>query len=68
LRLTTVEAALSDRPLTTSLIAQASDLAQQAVVPQGDLHAPAAYRSALLRVLVERALTSAGGMAKIEAA
>jgi aerobic carbon-monoxide dehydrogenase medium subunit len=68
LRLAGVEAALSDRTPTAGLIAEAADLAQQAVVPQGDVHAPAAYRSALLRVLVERALASAAGMSKVNAA
>jgi carbon-monoxide dehydrogenase medium subunit len=68
LRLAAVEAALSDRPLTAGLIAKASDLARQTVLPQDDLHAPAAYRSALLGVLVERALCSAAGMAKGKAA
>jgi carbon-monoxide dehydrogenase medium subunit len=68
LRLPTVEAALIDRPITAGLIAEAADLAQQAVVPHGDLHAPAAYRSALMRVMVERALSSAAAIPLGEAA
>jgi aerobic carbon-monoxide dehydrogenase medium subunit len=68
LRLPSVEAALTDRPLTPGLIAEAADLAQQAVTPHGDLHAPAAYRSALMRVMVERALSSAAAIPLGEAA
>jgi carbon-monoxide dehydrogenase medium subunit len=68
LRLPTVEAALSDRQLTPGLIAEAADLAQQAVVTHGDVHAPAAYRSALMRVMVERALSSAASIPLGEAA
>jgi carbon-monoxide dehydrogenase medium subunit len=68
LRLRNVEAALTDRPITPDLIAEAADLAQQAVVPHSDLHAPAAYRSALMRVMVERALSSAAAIPLGEAA
>jgi aerobic carbon-monoxide dehydrogenase medium subunit len=68
LRLAVAEAALSGQSLDPGLIAQVADLAERAVVPQGDLHAPAVYRSALLRVQVERALTSAAGLAEGAAA
>jgi aerobic carbon-monoxide dehydrogenase medium subunit len=68
LRLPSVEAALADRPVTPGLIAEAADLAQQAVAPHGDLHAPAAYRSALMRVMVERALSSTAAIPLGEAA
>jgi aerobic carbon-monoxide dehydrogenase medium subunit len=68
LRLPTVEAALTDRPVTPDSIVKAADLAQQAVVPHGDLHAPAVYRSALMRVMVERALSSAAAIPLGEAA
>jgi carbon-monoxide dehydrogenase medium subunit len=68
LRLPTVEATLTDHPVTPGLIAKAADLAQQAVVTHGDLHAPAAYRSALMRVMVERALSSAAATLPGEAA
>jgi carbon-monoxide dehydrogenase medium subunit len=68
LRLPTVEATLTDHPVTPGLIAKAADLAQESVVPHGDLHAPAAYRSALMRVMVERALSSAAATLPGEAA
>jgi CO/xanthine dehydrogenase FAD-binding subunit len=50
---------LADHPITPDLITRAADLAQQTVVPHGDMHAPEAYRSALMRVMIERALASA---------
>jgi carbon-monoxide dehydrogenase medium subunit len=62
LRLPSVESALANRSVTASLIVEAADLAQQAVAPHDDLHAPAAYRSALMRVMVERALSSAAAI------
>jgi aerobic carbon-monoxide dehydrogenase medium subunit len=62
LRLPAVEAALAGQPVTPGLIVKAADLAQQAVVPREDLHAPAAYRSDLMRVMVERALSSAAAI------
>lgn len=68
LRLPDVEAALAGRPLTADLIVKAADLAQQAVVPHADIHAPADYRSALMRVMVERALSSAASIPIGEAA
>src|ERR1700722_16460700 len=68
LRLPTVEATLADHPVTPGLIAKAADLAQQPIVPHSDLHAPAAYRSPLLRVMVERALSSAAATVPGEAA
>jgi carbon-monoxide dehydrogenase medium subunit len=68
LRLPSVEAILADRPITPGLIAEATDLAEQAVVPHSDLHAPAAYRNALMRVMVERALSLAAAIPLGEAA
>jgi carbon-monoxide dehydrogenase medium subunit len=68
LRLPTVEAVLSNYPVTPDLVAKAAELAQQAIVPHGDLHAPAAYRSSLMRVMVERALSSAAATLPREAA
>jgi aerobic carbon-monoxide dehydrogenase medium subunit len=59
LRLPAVEERLKDCPVMPDLIVEAADLAQQNVTCRDDLHAPAAYRSALLRVMVERALSSA---------
>ncbi len=59
LRLQIVEDALSERRLTPDLIARAGELAERAVEPQDDLHAPAAYRRSLIRVLTERALSDA---------
>jgi carbon-monoxide dehydrogenase medium subunit len=60
-RLAEVEMALSGRRLTTDAIEDAAKMASEIVEAQSDLHAPAAYRRALLRVLVERALAASTG-------
>jgi aerobic carbon-monoxide dehydrogenase medium subunit len=59
IRVRDVEKILLNRPVTTNVIAEAASALKEAVVPQDDLHAPSAYRSALLGVLLERALLSA---------
>jgi carbon-monoxide dehydrogenase medium subunit len=59
IRVRDVENILLNRPVTANLITEATSALKAAVVPQDDLHAPSAYRSALLGVLLERALLSA---------
>jgi carbon-monoxide dehydrogenase medium subunit len=59
IRVPAVEAVLADRLITNDVINEAAKTIQQAVIPQDDLHATSAYRSALLAVLLERALLSA---------
>ncbi len=59
IRVPEVEAVLSDRQITKEVIDEAATVIQQAITPQDDLHATSAYRSALLGVLLERALLSA---------
>jgi carbon-monoxide dehydrogenase medium subunit len=59
IRVREVEKILLNRPVTTNVIVEAVSALKDAVVPQDDLHAPSAYRSALLGVLLERALLSA---------
>jgi CO/xanthine dehydrogenase FAD-binding subunit len=59
IRVRDVEKVLLNRPVTTDVIVEATSALKEAVVPQDDLHAPSAYRSALLGVLFERALLSA---------
>ena len=66
-RLPAVEQALAGQHPATALIATAADLAARAVQPQDDLHAPADYRRALLRVLVERAMTEASALPDVAA-
>ncbi|MBL8058646.1 MAG: 2Fe-2S iron-sulfur cluster binding domain-containing protein, partial [Anaerolineales bacterium] len=50
------EAYLAGRTLTPEVITQAGVLAQRAARPIDDVRAPAAYRSAMVAVLVQRAL------------
>lgn len=59
IRLTDIEAVLNNRAISASVIAEATAALQTAVMPQDDIHASGAYRSALLAVLLERALQSA---------
>ncbi len=59
-RLSEIEAALDGRVMTSTLAADLGELAANVVNPHSDLHAPAAYRRSLLRVLAERALLDAG--------
>jgi len=56
-RLADAEAAVADRVLDESAIAEAAAAASGCVEPDGDLHASADYRRHLAGVLVKRALT-----------
>jgi aerobic carbon-monoxide dehydrogenase medium subunit len=58
-RLTEVESMLNGRPVDEVLIGEAAETAARTVDPPEDLHAPAAYRRALVATLVERGLRSA---------
>jgi carbon-monoxide dehydrogenase medium subunit len=59
IRVRDVEEVLVNRPVTTNVIVEAVSTLQRIVIPLDDIHAPSAYRSALLGVLLERALLSA---------
>jgi carbon-monoxide dehydrogenase medium subunit len=59
LRLSAAEQALNGRVVDEDAIAAAAQAASEAVDPPDDIHAPAAYRRALVGTLVERALTRA---------
>jgi aerobic carbon-monoxide dehydrogenase medium subunit len=54
-----VEQALLGGPADASAITQAADQAGDAMVLEGDMHASAAYRLAMLKVYARRALTEA---------
>jgi len=58
-RLAAAESALNGRTVGTDTIANVVSAASDAVEPQDDIHASAAYRRALVGTLVERALASA---------
>jgi aerobic carbon-monoxide dehydrogenase medium subunit len=58
-RLTGLESMLNGRPVDEALIREAAETAARTVDPPEDLHAPAAYRRALVATLVERGLRSA---------
>jgi carbon-monoxide dehydrogenase medium subunit len=58
-RLTEVETVLNGRPVDDVLIREAAKTAARTVDPPEDLHAPAAYRRALVATLVQRGLRSA---------
>jgi len=58
-RLTEVETVLNGRPVDEALIREAAETAARTVDPPEDLHAPAAYRRALVATLVKRGLHSA---------
>jgi aerobic carbon-monoxide dehydrogenase medium subunit len=59
LRVTAAEQALNGRAVGEATIAAAAKAASQAIDPPDDIHAPAAYRRALVGTLLERALTGA---------
>jgi carbon-monoxide dehydrogenase medium subunit len=59
LRLPDVAAALNSHTISPRVIAEATAALQTSVMPQDDIHASGVYRSALLAVLLERALQSA---------
>lgn len=54
------EAVLAGGPLNAARISEAAEAAAGEIEPVGDIHATAAYRRQLTRVLVARALTQAG--------
>ncbi|WP_316398224.1 xanthine dehydrogenase family protein subunit M [Bradyrhizobium sp. 33ap4] len=56
IRLTEVEAVLNGNKVTDKLIAAASAKARQTVDPPSDIHAPGAYRAALVATLLSRGL------------
>ena len=58
-RLTEVETVLNGHPVDEVLIREAAETAARTVDPPEDLHAPAAYRRALVATLVQRGLRSA---------
>ena len=58
-RLIEVEALLNGRIVDETLIREAAEAAARTVDPPEDLHAPAAYRRALVATLIERGLRSA---------
>jgi len=62
LRLTPVEAILNGRTVDDATIAEAARAASAAVDPHDDIHAPAAYRRALVGTLTERALKAAAAL------
>ena len=55
------EAVLAGGPLSPARIGEAAEAAAEEIEPAGDIHATAAYRRQLTRVLVTRALTGATG-------
>jgi carbon-monoxide dehydrogenase medium subunit len=58
-RLAAAEKALNGKPVDDAAIAAAAAAASEAVDPPDDIHAPAAYRRALVGTLLERALQRA---------
>jgi len=58
-RLMEVEALLNGRFIDEGLIREAAETSARTVDPPEDLHAPAAYRRALVATLIERGLRSA---------
>jgi aerobic carbon-monoxide dehydrogenase medium subunit len=58
-RLTEVETVLNGRSVDGALIREAAETAARTVDPSEDLHAPTAYRRALVATLVERGLRGA---------
>jgi aerobic carbon-monoxide dehydrogenase medium subunit len=59
LRLRSVEAVINGNKIDDDVIAKAEAAASAAVDPRDDIHASAAYRKALVGVMVERALKAA---------
>ena len=59
LRLEPVESILNGKPIGEAIVAAAERAAAATVDPAGDIHAGAAYRKALIGVMVERALRQA---------
>jgi carbon-monoxide dehydrogenase medium subunit len=63
-RLRAAEEVLRDRIVDDRTVAEAAAVAADGVQINEDIHAPADYRSALLGILLERALRRAAGLAK----
>jgi carbon-monoxide dehydrogenase medium subunit len=61
-RLKAAEAALAGKPIDATAIQAASAVADDGLDISADIHAPADYRCALLKVLLERALHRAAGL------
>jgi len=61
-RLAAAEAVLAGGPLSPARIGEAAEAAAGEISPAGDIHATAAYRRQLTRVLVTRALARAAGV------
>jgi carbon-monoxide dehydrogenase medium subunit len=61
-RLSAAEAALNGRTIDAASIAAAAHAASAEVEPHDDIHAPAAYRKALVGTLTERALKAAAAL------
>ena len=66
MRLRAAEAAIAGCKITAQAIRAASAAAQKNIDIADDIHAPSDYRSALLGVLVERALARAAGLSILE--
>lgn len=64
-RLTQVETVLNGRAVDDALIREAAATAARTVDPPEDLHAPAAYRRALVATLVERGLRGAAQQRRV---
>jgi carbon-monoxide dehydrogenase medium subunit len=64
MRATAAEETVAGAPATPATIGEAARLAADALHPDSDLHATAAYRKRVARTLTERALTDALGRAK----
>ena len=58
------ESALVSQPPTPDTFTAAAEQAANALDPQSDVHAPAAYRRQVAKVLTRRALTEAAGRAR----
>jgi len=61
-RLAEVEDLLRGQKMTPALVAEARTVTEQSIHPSEDIHAPAAYRRALMGVMVERALAASAGI------
>jgi aerobic carbon-monoxide dehydrogenase medium subunit len=63
LRIRSAEDLLRGRPLTERLLGEAADAVSGEVAPDSDMHASAAYRQAMSRVMARRALKTAASRA-----